>query len=112
LKGNSTINCPFLSILIDHPASTRRQYLTELFAQIDVFCTVNPAFFLDLKIHPARHLSPKSQIPFRIVPENGSAVPVSIHQPKLTSLKIDPELPSERILPQFPLIKKDLTLAL
>jgi hypothetical protein len=35
----------------------------------------------------------------------------SIHQSDLTALKINAELPSEGLLPQFPLIKKDLALA-
>jgi hypothetical protein len=68
-------------------------------------------FFSNPKIQETRHLTPKSQIPFRISVENGSAVPLSTHQPHLPALKISAELPSERLLPQFPLIKKDLALA-
>jgi hypothetical protein len=47
----------------------------------------------------------------RISDENGSAVQVSIHQTDLPAAKIKPELPSERLLPQFPLIEQDLALA-
>ena len=35
----------------------------------------NPTFFSKPKIQPTRNLTPKSQIPFRIIPENGFAVP-------------------------------------
>jgi hypothetical protein len=63
------------------------------------------------KIQPSRHLTPKFQIPFRNSAENGSAVPISIHQPDLPAVKINAELPFKRLLPQFPLIEQDLALA-
>ena len=55
-------------------------------------------FSFNTKIQATRHLTPKSQIPFRIVPENGSAVPISIQQRDLTAVKINAELPLESIL--------------
>jgi hypothetical protein len=58
----------------------------------------NPKNFPNPKIQATRHLTPKSQIPFRIVPENGSAVPISIQQRDLTAVKINAELPLESIL--------------
>jgi hypothetical protein len=72
---------------------------------------LNPKNFPNPKIQPSRHLTPKSQIPFRIVPENGSAVPVSIHQPDLPVSKINPELPRESLFAQFPHIEQYLALA-
>jgi hypothetical protein len=71
----------------------------------------NPYFFPDLKIQPTGILTIKSQIPFRIDPESGSAVPVSIHKSDLTASKINAELPLESLLPQFPLVIQDLALA-
>ena len=71
-----------------------------------------PFFFPNPKIQPTRHLTPKFQIPFRNVPENGSAVPVSIHQPDLVAVKINAKLPPDCLLSQFPLIEQDLTLAI
>lgn len=56
------------------------------------------------KIQPTGILTLKSRNPFRNVPENGSAVPVSIDQPDLPALKINAELPFKRLLPQLPLI--------
>jgi hypothetical protein len=53
------------------------------------------------KIQASRHLTPKFQIPFRIVPENGSAVWVSIHQSGLPAVNINAELPLKSLLPQF-----------
>jgi hypothetical protein len=53
-----------------------------------------PSYFPNAKIQPSGILTLKSRIPFRIVPENGSAVQVSIHQSDLPAFKINPELPS------------------
>ena len=53
-----------------------------------------PSFFPNPNIQATRHLTPKFQIPFRIVPENGSAVLVSINQLDLTALKINAKLQS------------------
>ena len=64
----------------------------------------NPKNFPNPKIQATRHLTPKFQIPFRIVREIGSAVLVSIHQSDLPAIKINAELPLEGILPQLPLI--------
>jgi len=72
----------------------------------------HPFSFLNPKIQPTGILTLKSRIPFRIVHENGSAVPVSIHQPNLTAVKFNPELPLQSILLQFPLIVQNLTLAI
>jgi len=86
-----------------------RQKLTELPSNdLNVH---NPSYFSNPEIQATRHLTPKFQIPLRIVPENGSAVPVSIHQPDIPAVKINIELPAKDILPQFPLIEKDLALA-
>jgi hypothetical protein len=63
-----------------------------------------PSFFPNPKIQASRHLTPKFQIPFRIVPENGSAVPISIQQRDLHAVKINAELPLKGLLSQFPLI--------
>jgi hypothetical protein len=63
------------------------------------------------KFHPSRHLTPKFQIPFRIVPEKGSADPVSIRQSDLPALKINAELPFKGLPSQLTLIIYNLTLA-
>jgi hypothetical protein len=64
----------------------------------------NPKNFPNPKIQATRHLTPKFQIPFRIVPQNGSAVPVSIHQSDLPAVKINTELPLRSLHLQFLLI--------
>ena len=70
-----------------------------------------PSFFPKPNFQATRHLRSKFQIPFRIIPENGSAVPVSINQRDLTAVRINAELPLKGLLSQSPLIIYNLTLA-
>ena len=70
-----------------------------------------PFFFFQPKIQPSRHLRSKFQIQNGNHFENGSAVPVSIYQSDLPALKINTELPSKGLLPQLPLIEKNLALS-
>jgi hypothetical protein len=72
---------------------------------------LNSTFFPNPEIQSTRHLTPKFQIPVRIVPEIGSAVPVSINQRDLTAVRINAELPLKGLLSQSPLIIYNLTLA-
>ena len=70
-----------------------------------------PSNFSSAKIKPTGILTIKYRIPFRIADKNGFAVPVSIHQPDIPILKINPKLPIQSFFPQFPFIIKNLTLA-
>jgi hypothetical protein len=54
----------------------------------------NPKNFLNPKIQASRHLTPKFQIPVRIVPENVSAVLASIQKSDFLAVKFNPKLPS------------------
>jgi hypothetical protein len=97
------INATDLNYSISHNNQPLVAYL--------IFWFRNPSFFPNAKIQASRHLTPKSQIPFRIVPEIGSAVPPKSTSPNSALSKSTPNFPLENLFPQFLLIEQDLTLA-